>query len=230
MAGAGGRRGGSSRGAGGGVGQSAVAKELHAAEEKIRQGSKETVVLRTADGRWEVIGGKKWSVSIPTGKLEQMRGGLLTHNHPSSQLHRGEVGRLARLARAGNLTSPFSPVDLSLARRWGMREMRVVGDTRKHRYRPQDGDSYRSVETAFKLGTQRAQKVYDRAKRTWARRLQDAPRSRQDRVIAQMNRALDGILAGQNYISQMHAMRLLKRAGFDLKSKRGRPLVTVRRT
>lgn len=229
MAGAGGRRGGSSRGAGGGVGQSAVAKELHAAEEKIRQGAKESVVLRTADGQWEVIGGKKWSVGIPIGKLSQMRGGLLTHNHPSTQLHRGQAGQLARRARAGSLTTPFSPVDLSLARRWGMREMRVVGDNRKYRYRPKAGDSQGSVEVAFKLGTKHVQRVYDRAKRVWARRLQDAAPSRRDRVITQMNRALDGILAGQNYISQTHAMRLLRRSGFDLKSKRGRPLVTVKR-
>lgn len=229
MAGAGSRRGGSSRGAGGGVGESVVAKQLHSAEDNIRLGKKETAVIRTADGRWEVISGQKWQVAIPTNILSQLRGGLMTHNHPSTQLHRGEAGRQARLARAGSLTQPFSPADLTVARRWGMREMRVVGGTRKYRYRPKGSDGYSAVQAAFKLGNQRAQQVYDRTKRKWLQRVQSTSGARRSRVIDQMNRALDGVRAGAGYIAQTHAMRLLRRSGFDLKSKRGRALVTVKR-
>jgi hypothetical protein len=235
VAGAGKQRGGSSRGTGGSVGESAEAKLLRSLEDEIRYGKKETGIVIMPDGRVVRVKGKQHSVSFPTDFLRTVRGGTLTHNHPAVADGRSQAAKRAQLARAGRLTSGFSGADLSIAERFGLREMRAVGETRNYSYRPGGGRA--GAASAYKLynrlNTAQAKAMYQQQKMKWARRLQAAERAgdtaKVDRIAKGWGKAKQAINAGFTYIVVNQNMRSLRQAGFDITARRGRPLVTVKR-
>jgi hypothetical protein len=86
----------------------AARRRLLATEAHIQQGAKETAAVFTAQGNTVFVkDGGPTSVTFTPAEVEKLRGGVLTHNHPSS--------------------APLSDDDVRLALLRGLREVRAVG-------------------------------------------------------------------------------------------------------
>lgn len=160
------------------VGARPSVSSLQAVEDRIRNGETETAVVVDQSGNVVLEkGGSSDQVNLTAEEVRAIRGGTLTHNHPTP---------------AGETTVSFSLDDVRLGIRSGAREVRAIGPTHDH-----------SMTFVSAVDAERVSRAYRETRTAMIRAISDEV---DRKVLAEYGR-LRGLYSGEELSRRANAYR-----------------------